>query len=179
MNKGGSPHGVYGESTRSLRKVHKEFPRSPLYFGESLWTPCGHYVDCRKYSHGLPLKSMESSWSPWKPVGECKVLRFFNICYECNDARDDYSKLWQQQNATDGVFPHWFRADDNDNFDGDNYNDSGDIMVHEEYEADQYTSVGKKGQQRLEQMAEIQKIVTSAGWLDQCPDGPPSMDFTQ
>ena len=28
-------------------------------------------------------------------------------------------------------------------------------------------------------MAEIQKIVTSAGWLDQCPDGPPSMGFTQ
>jgi len=28
-------------------------------------------------------------------------------------------------------------------------------------------------------MAEIQKIVTSAGWLDQCPDGPPSMDFAE
>jgi hypothetical protein len=28
-------------------------------------------------------------------------------------------------------------------------------------------------------MAEIQKIVTSAGWLDQCPDRPPSMDFTE
>src|SRR5882762_1270740 len=31
----------------------------------------------------------------------------------------------------------------------------------------------------MEQMAEIQKIVTSAGWLDQCPEGPPSMDFSQ
>ena len=50
-------------------------------------------------------------------------------------------------------------------------------MVHKEYEADQYTSIGKKGQQRLEQMAEIQKIVTSAGWLDQCPGGPPSLNF--
>jgi len=28
-------------------------------------------------------------------------------------------------------------------------------------------------------MAEIQKIVTSAGWLDQCPDGPLSMDFAE
>ena len=37
----------------------------------------------------------------------------------------------------------------------------------------------KKGQQRSEQMAEIPKIVTSAGWLDQCPDGPSSMDFTE
>src|SRR6202050_5627846 len=54
-----------------------------------------------------------------------------------------------------------------------------DIIVHEEHEADQYTSIGKKGQQRIEQMAEIQKIVTSAGWLDQCPDGPLSMDFAE
>ena len=50
-------------------------------------------------------------------------------------------------------------------------------MVHEEYEENQYTSIGKKGQQILEQMAEIQKIVTSAGWLDQCPGGPPSLNF--
>jgi hypothetical protein len=31
----------------------------------------------------------------------------------------------------------------------------------------------------MEQMAEIQKIVTSAGWLDQCPDGPIHMNFTE
>src|SRR5258705_1479644 len=106
-------------------------------------------------------------------------MKFFNIRYECNDARDDYSKLLKQKNATDGVFPDWFGSDDNNNFDDDSYNDGDDFTVHEEYEADQYTFVGKKGQQRMEQMAEIQKIVTSAGWLDQCPDGPPSMDFAE
>src|SRR6202451_3392584 len=78
MNEGGSPHGVYGDPRGVYGGVSTESivdsPWSPLYFGESLWTPCGFYVDCRKYSHGLPLKSMESSWSPWKPVGECKVL---------------------------------------------------------------------------------------------------------
>ena len=92
---------------------------------------------------------------------------------ECNDARDDYSKLLKQQNTTDGVFPHWFRADDNDNFDGEHYDDGGDFAVHEEHEADQYTSIGRKGQQRIEQMAEIQKIITLAGWLDQCSGTPP------
>ena len=40
------------------------------------------------------------------------------------------------------------------------------------------TSVGKKGQQRLKQMVEFQKIV-SAGWLDRCSDGFPSMDFSE
>src|ERR1700677_2701811 len=134
----------------------------------------------KPWRHGKNLKEDDQFWDGAFTFTPCQteLLRFFNLHYECNDARDDYSKLLKQQNATDGVFPHWFRADDNDNFDGDNYDDS-DIMVHEEYEADQYTSVGKKGQQRLEQMAEIQKIVTSAGWLDQCPDGPPSMDVAE
>jgi hypothetical protein len=104
-------------------------------------------------------------------------MKIFNILYECNDARDDYSKLLKQKNATGGIFLHWFSLDDNDHFDDDNYDDDTDFMVHEEYEADQYTSIGKKGQQRIEQMVEIQKIVTSAGWLDQCPGGLPSLNF--
>src|ERR1700685_3557665 len=79
---------IHEESMESPRGVSTESivdsPWSPLYFGESLWTPCGLYVDCRKYCHGLPLKSMESSWSPWKLVGECKVLaldKFSNIIW--------------------------------------------------------------------------------------------------
>ena len=74
---------IHEESTESPRGVSTESivdsPWSPLYFRESLWTPCGLYVDCRKYSHGLSLKSMESSWSPWKPVGECKMLGFGKV----------------------------------------------------------------------------------------------------
>jgi len=43
--------------------------------------------------------------------------------------------------------------------------------VHEEHEENQYTFVGKKGQQRMEQMAEIQRCNFS--WLlDQCPMDP-------
>ena len=100
------------------------------------------------------------------------------MLYECNDSRDDYSKLLKQQNGADGVFSHWFRADDINDIDGDNcYDDGGEFAVHEEHELDLYTSVGKKGQQRLEQMTEIQKILTSAGWLDQHSDGPASVDF--
>src|SRR6202167_2752778 len=138
----------------------------------------------KPWRHGKSLKEVDQSWDEaftnykFTPR-QNELMRFFNIRYECNDARDDYSKLLKQQNATDGVFPHWFRADDNDNFDGDNYDDGDDFAAHEEHEVDQYTSVGKKGQQRLEQMAEIQKIVTSAGCLDQCSDGPPSMDFAE
>jgi len=106
-------------------------------------------------------------------------MKLFNIRYECNDARDDYSTLLNQRNVTDGVFPHWFTSDNGENFDDDNYNDEADFTSHKEYEVDQYTSIGKRGHQGIEWMVEIQKIVTSADWLDQCPDGPTHMDFTE
>ena len=132
------------------------------------------------WRHGKDLKKDDQSWdeafTEYKfTPRQSELMKFFNIRYECNDARDDYSKLLKQKNTTDGIFPHWFSSDDNDHFDDDD--DGADFMVHEEYEADQYTSIGKRGQQRIQQMAEIQKIVTSAGWLDQCPGDPPSLDF--
>lgn len=52
---------------------------------------------------------------------------------ECNDVRDDYSKLLKLKNATGGVFPRWFSSDNNDNFD-DDYHDGADFIVHEEYD---------------------------------------------
>jgi hypothetical protein len=79
----------------------------------------------KPWRHGKNLKEDDHSWDE------------AFTSYKCNDARDDYSKLLKQRNATDGIFPHWFRADDNENFDGDDFDD-------EEYEADLYTSVGKK-----------------------------------
>ena len=138
----------------------------------------------KPWRHGKNLKEDNQSWdeafTDYKfTPRQTELMKLFNIRYECNDARDDYSKLLKQKNATGGVFPHWFGSDDNDHLDDDNYDDGTDYTVHEEYEADQYTSIGKKGLQRIEQMAEIQKIVTSAGWLDQCPDGPPSMVFAK
>src|ERR1700733_8395428 len=138
----------------------------------------------KPWRHGKNLKEDDQSWDEaftnytFTPR-QIELMKFFNIRYECNDARDDYSKLLKQKNATDGVFPHWFGANDNDNFDGDNNDGGSDFIVHEEHEADQYTSIGRKGQQRIEHMAEIQKIVTLAGWLTKCPRGLRLMDFSE
>jgi hypothetical protein len=103
----------------------------------------------KPWRHGKNLKGVDQSWDKaftnykFTPC-QNELMKFFNIHYECNDARDDCSKLLKQQNATGGVFPHWFRADDNDNFAVDNYDDGGDFAVHEEHEVDQYTSLGKR-----------------------------------
>jgi hypothetical protein len=138
----------------------------------------------KPWRHGKDLKGHDQSWDEaftnykFTPR-QTELMKFFNIRYECNDARDDYSKLLKQKNATGGIFPHWFRSDDNNNFGDDDDYDGADCTVHEEQDADQYTAIGKKGLQRIEQMAEIQKIVTAAGWLDQCTGGSPSLDFKE
>jgi len=137
----------------------------------------------KPWRHGKDLKGDDKTWdeafTDYKFTSrQVELMKFFNIRYECNDARDDYSALLKQKNATDGVFPHWFASDNGGNNVDDNYDDEADFTSHEEYEMDQYTSIGKRGQ-RIEQMAEIQKIVTSAGWLDQCSDGPMQLDFAE
>jgi len=76
---------------------------------------------------------------------QIELMKFFTYVMSAMMLEMIILKLLKQKNASDGVFPHWFRADDHDNFDGDNYDDGSDFMVHEEYEADQYTSIGKKG----------------------------------
>jgi len=64
----------------------------------------------KPWRYGKNLKEDDQSWDEaftnykFTPR-QTELMRFFNICYECNDARDDYYKLLKQPNATDGVFP--------------------------------------------------------------------------
>ena len=63
------------------------------------------------WRHGKNLKEDNQSWDEaftnYKFTScQIELMKFFNIHYECNDARDDFSKLLKQKNAIDGVFPH-------------------------------------------------------------------------
>jgi hypothetical protein len=59
----------------------------------------------KPWRHGKNLKEDDQSWDEaftnykFNPH-QTEPMKFFNICYEWNDARDDYSKLLKQQNAT-------------------------------------------------------------------------------
>jgi hypothetical protein len=75
----------------SMKHCFMESLWNPLYFGQSLWTPCGVFMDSTWTPHGVHGDYWElvgnAVWSPhglymetpqslhgWKPVGECKVL---------------------------------------------------------------------------------------------------------
>ena len=65
-------------SVESMKQCFMESSWSPLYFGQSLWTPCGVFIDSTWTPHGVHRDYWElvgnAVWTPWKPVGECKVL---------------------------------------------------------------------------------------------------------
>ena len=49
------------KSSQSPRRVYMDSMRTAVICLDSTQTPHGPNVECRKYSHGVP---MESSWSP-------------------------------------------------------------------------------------------------------------------
>jgi hypothetical protein len=68
-----NPHGVRTESARSPHRIHMESARSPHGIRtESARSPHGIRTDSTRSLHGV---STESIWTPWRRVGECKVLQ--------------------------------------------------------------------------------------------------------
>ena len=85
---------------------------------------------------GKDLKDKDYSWdetfTTYKfTARQLQIMDYFNIRYECNDARDDYATQLKQNNAT-GLFSKWISTneandlndydseDDFDIFDDDN-----------------------------------------------------------
>jgi len=54
-----------------------------------------------------------------------------------------------------------------------------DFDIHIQHESDRYTIPSKKGMTRANQMTEIQRIITSAVWLDKSPNGLPKVDLDE
>ena len=80
MESTGSPWVVFMESTGSPHAVHEEStsPRSPCGLLEMLDVVLLKSMESPQSPHGLHADSwrvpIESSWSLWERVGECKVL---------------------------------------------------------------------------------------------------------
>jgi hypothetical protein len=95
----------------------------------------------KPWRHGQDLQTTDQSWDEaftnYKFTShQSELMKFFNIHYECNDVRDDYSKILKQKNSIGGAFPYWFSSDNFDNLDDDNYDDGVDFMMHKGYKSD-------------------------------------------
>jgi hypothetical protein len=121
---------------------------------------------------GLDLKAENYSWdetftSHNFTARQLEIMRYFNIRYECNDARDDYSTHLKIGETKDGIFPSWMSSDTLDNLDDeDPYGQGGD---HEDegyrdtnYGTSRYAGLGRKGKMDQSEMEAMKMSVKEA-----------------
>jgi hypothetical protein len=99
-----------------------------------------------------------------------ELMKFFNIRYECNDARDDFSKQLKEGIQNGGVFPQWFSADMMDELDKDSEYDQN-VDCDEFDESDpinhiKYLQPGRSGMRKIDQMHEIHEKLKATDWFE-------------
>jgi hypothetical protein len=101
------------------------------------------------------------------------IMKFFNIKYECLDARDDYSANMKKN---DEKLSHWVSDPNDDNRD-DDYGDNFDTKLQPETDEDvsELTVPGQNGRRRSAKMREMDEILRNAGWMDSSPNGNPDV----
>ena len=103
-----------------------------------------------------------------------QLMKNFNIRYECNDARDDYSAQLKQKHSSSQMSASWLTSDlvdDNDNIDlihndvDQAYNDDQEEGI------DLFMRLGKNGILKQAEMDAMKHCMQAAGWLDNSPNG--------
>ena len=127
---------------------------------------------------GKDLKSKDQSWEDvfkiYKfNVSQLEIMKYFNVQYECLDARDDYAAQ-MKKGENIGIFSNW-----------DVYNNlDSDIINYNSYEGDDFSfdidnvnhdNIGPKTERRNRDMSHVEQIMRDAGWFDKSPNGLPDV----
>ncbi|EPQ50472.1 hypothetical protein GLOTRDRAFT_25513, partial [Gloeophyllum trabeum ATCC 11539] len=125
---------------------------------------------------GLDLKSKDQTWDDVFhahnfTARQEQLMSYFNIQYECYDARDDYARQKKGKNKAIPGLPNISgdELDERHNL-NDDHSYSGlhdDPQVHN---AAEFEKVGNSTIKRIHQMEEMEKILNGAGWLEKCPE---------
>ena len=137
----------------------------------------------KPWRSGKDLKCENQTWNEafniYSFTTDQKILmKNFNVRYECNDARDDYSA---QKNKEDNNEPqsYWENHTEMDHLnitDEMDYDDQDND--HALDDTDDYLTPCDKYLKKLEQMREIEEIIRNAGWLDKSSNGMFSIEKT-
>ena len=143
----------------------------------------------KPWRSGVDLKAKDYSWDETFNDHEFTsrqqvLLQYFNIRYECNDARDDYSTQLKKGDVLDGAFPQWMSSEAlNDLDDMDPYDQGADFGDNdpddEVHGSAKYSGLGKYGRQKQEEMDATKIGIKEAGWLNDSPNGIAEVDKTQ
>jgi Helitron helicase-like domain at N-terminus/PIF1-like helicase len=138
----------------------------------------------KPWRNGKDLKSEVLSWhetfiSHNFTTRQNEIMDNFNLRYECNDARDDYSAQLKMNNSSEAKLPVWMTTEEFGDEDTNDFKTTGqldqseddDIDEEEEEKINKYADISERGQVLQAQMISAANSVISAGWLDNSPDG--------
>jgi hypothetical protein len=132
----------------------------------------------KPWRNGKDLRSEDQNWDEafnkysFTPR-QTEIMKYFNVRYECLDARDDYAaQMKKGQNI--GIFGNW---EVHDNFeqhdtDGDGLTE-GDGFMCDANTMDDDELIGPVTSKRNRDMDRVEEIMRTSGWFNESPDGPP------
>ena len=102
-------------------------------------------------------------------IQQTQYMKIFNLRYECNDARDDFSAQLKKGNSSGGVFNQWMSSEDIADLDGYEFHDGANF--EQENDDEKYTTVGRLAQLKQNKMTATRMVLEDVGWTDQSPNG--------
>jgi len=111
---------------------------------------------------------------------QIEIMKYFNVRYECLDARDDFSAK-RDKEGDDNICYQWATSDIlaelDDLHDSEQAMSGADFGSGEDENEDVNTlkTLGNRGRSKRNEMLAAERTMKHAGWLDDCVDGPPNV----
>jgi hypothetical protein len=134
---------------------------------------------------GKDLKSGPVSWDKtfvnhkFTPR-QIQIMNYFNVRYECLDARDDYSTQRQKEGDFEQAqhwasYGHWDALDENYGDELTNLDNVQHDHVLNDHDNIDYEEPSRRYKVQNEKMQIAENVVQMAGWMDKCVDGAPDI----
>jgi hypothetical protein len=157
-------------------------PRSDR--GDREYYCCTMLTFFKPWRTGDDLRSKFDSWDKSFVAHEftkrqIEVMKYFNVRYECLDARDDYAAKKDKEGG--GMCYQWATPDllvGLDSLDDGEILTGGDFDPGKEpegFDEDDLMILGRRGMNRRNEMLAAERTMRLAGWLDECVDGLPDV----
>jgi len=123
----------------------------------------------KPWRNGKDLKLEDESWDEAFSgysfsARQLDLMNNFNIKYECNDARDDYSAEMKKKGERGGILGSWDDSGGELDTNFPDFSEDGPLDIDEAlYMLGDPNSINN---QKLHEMNKIENVVQNAGWLD-------------
>ena len=131
----------------------------------------------KPWRDGKNLKTEDQSWDDaFREFNftdrQKRLMLFFNLRYDCLDARDDFAAQRAYEQDSNNSNPYSQEMSDNlDQLMGEKQNIFNDEPHVDSDDIDESGPQGRNDLIRKRNMQEMENIITHVGWLDKCADG--------